>query len=34
MVLTTEGLVKDIPEAKNPSAGSGQMPGGMGGMDY
>jgi chaperonin GroEL len=34
MVLTTEGLVTDIPEAKNPSAGSGQMPGGMGGMDY
>ena len=34
MVLTTEGLVTDIPE-KNPSAGSGQMPqGGMGGMDY
>jgi chaperonin GroEL len=35
MVLTTEGLVTDIPEEKNPSAGSGQMPqGGMGGMDY
>jgi hypothetical protein len=33
MVLTTEGLVTDIPE-KNPAA-AGQMPaGGMGGMDY
>ncbi len=32
MVLTTEGLVTDIPEEKNPSAGSGPMPGG--GMDY
>jgi chaperonin GroEL len=29
MVLTTEALVTDIPEEKNPSAGSGQM-GGMG----
>jgi len=28
MVLTTEALVTDIPE-KNPSAGSGQVPGGM-----
>lgn len=33
MILTTEALVTDIPE-KNPSAGSGQMPEGMGGMDY
>lgn len=32
MVLTTEGLVTDIPE-KNPSTGPGQMPPG-GGMDY
>ena len=33
MVLTTEGLVTDIPEPKNPSTGSGPaMPGG--GMDY
>ncbi|MCL4382840.1 chaperonin GroEL [Patescibacteria group bacterium] len=32
MVLTTEGLITDIPEPKNPSAGSGPMPGG--GMDY
>lgn len=33
MVLTTEGLVTDIPEPKNPSAGSGPaMPGG--GMEY
>ena len=33
MVLTTEGLVTDIPEEKNPSASSG--PGGMGGgMEY
>ncbi len=31
MVLTTEGLVTDIPE-KNPPAGGGGMPGGMGGM--
>jgi chaperonin GroEL len=33
MVLTTEALVTDIPEEKNPSAGSGLgggMPGGMG----
>ncbi|PIZ99950.1 MAG: chaperonin GroEL, partial [Candidatus Levybacteria bacterium CG_4_10_14_0_2_um_filter_35_8] len=33
MILTTEALVTDIPEEKNPSAGSGQMPGGMGGME-
>src|SRR3990170_757009 len=35
MVLTTEALVTDIPEEKNPSAGMppGGM-GGMGGMDY
>ena len=33
MVLTTEGLVTDIPEPKNPSTGAGPaMPGG--GMDY
>ena len=29
MVLTTEGLVTDIPEEKNPSAGSGAPGGGM-----
>jgi len=35
MVITTEGLVTDIPEPKNPSAGSGPMgASGMGGMDY
>ena len=35
MVLTTEGLVTDIPEEKNPSAGSGPMGApGMGGMEY
>ncbi len=34
MVLSTEALITDIPEEKNPPAG-GQMPGGgMGGMDY
>lgn len=33
MVLTTEGLVTDIPEEKNPSAGPMGAPG-MGGMDY
>jgi len=33
MVLTTEGLVTDIPEEKSPSMG-GMPPGGMGGMDY
>ena len=33
MVLTTEALVTDIPE-KNPPAGGGMPPGGMGGMDY
>jgi len=32
MVLTTEGLVTDIPEPKSPTVP--QMPGGMGGMDY
>ncbi len=32
MILTTEALVADIPE-KNPSTGSGGMPGGMGGME-
>jgi len=31
MVLTTEGLITDIPEKKEAPAG---MPGGMGGMDY
>lgn len=31
MVLTTEGLVTDLPEEKKPMP---QMPGGMGGMDY
>ncbi|OGH10880.1 MAG: chaperonin GroL [Candidatus Levybacteria bacterium RIFCSPLOWO2_01_FULL_36_13] len=30
MILTTEALITDIPEEKNPSSGSGQgMPGGM-----
>ncbi|MBI4136697.1 chaperonin GroEL [Candidatus Roizmanbacteria bacterium] len=33
MILTTEALVTDIPEKKEPSAGGGGMPGGMGGMD-
>ncbi|MBI4033069.1 MAG: chaperonin GroEL [Candidatus Blackburnbacteria bacterium] len=33
MVLTTEGLITDIPE-KNPSAGSGPGGGMPGGMDY
>ena len=32
MILTTEAVVTDIPEDKNPSTGSGQGP--MGGMDY
>ena len=32
MVLTTEGLVTDIPEKKESPAGGGGMPGGMGGM--
>jgi len=31
MVLTTEGLITDLPEEKKDSP---QMPGGMGGMDY
>ncbi|OGM28004.1 chaperonin GroL [Candidatus Woesebacteria bacterium RIFCSPHIGHO2_02_FULL_38_9] len=36
MVLTTEALVTDIPEEKNPSVSSGPMSGGGmgGGMDY
>lgn len=34
MVLTTEGLVTDIPEEKNPSAGSGPMGAPGMGMDY
>jgi len=33
MVLTTEGLVADLPEEKTPAMG-GMPPGGMGGMDY
>jgi hypothetical protein len=33
MVLTTEGLVADIPEEKAPTMG-GMPSGGMGGMDY
>jgi chaperonin GroEL len=33
MVLTTEGLITDIPEEKTPPMG-GMPPGGMGGMDY
>ncbi|KKQ74725.1 MAG: 60 kDa chaperonin [Candidatus Woesebacteria bacterium GW2011_GWB1_38_5] len=32
MVLTTEGLVADLPEEKSPQ--TGMPPGGMGGMDY
>ena len=32
MVLTTEGLVTDIPEPKPPMPP--MPPGGMGGMDY
>jgi hypothetical protein len=32
MVLTTEGLITDLPEEK--PAAMPQMPGGMGGMDY
>jgi len=34
MVLTTEALVTDLPEKKEPSMPGGGMPGGMGGMDY
>ena len=34
MVLTTEGLITDIPEEKTPSAGSGMNNPGMSGMDY
>jgi len=33
MILTTEALITDIPEKKEPSTGSG-MPGGMEGMGY
>jgi len=33
MVLTTEGLIADLPEEKTPPMG-GMPPGGMGGMDY
>ena len=33
MVLTTEGLITDLPEKKETPAGGG-MPGGMGGMEY
>ena len=32
MILTTEGLVTDIPEEKKEMPGGGGMPGGMGGM--
>jgi chaperonin GroEL len=32
MVLTTEGIVADKPEKKDPMPGAGGM-GGMGGMD-
>ncbi len=34
MILTTEALITDKPEEKNPSAAGGQMPPGMGGMEY
>lgn len=34
MILTTEALVTDLPEKKEPAMGGGGMPGGMGGMDY
>jgi chaperonin GroEL len=33
MILTTEALITDLPEKKEPGM-SGGMPGGMGGMDY
>ncbi|HLE49191.1 MAG TPA: chaperonin GroEL [Patescibacteria group bacterium] len=34
MVLTTEGLITDLPEKKEPAMGGGMPGGGMGGMDY
>lgn len=34
MVLTTEGLITDLPEEKTAPAMGGMPPGGMGGMDY
>ena len=35
LILTTEAIVTDLPEEKQPSMGGGGMPGGMGGMgDY
>lgn len=34
MVLTTEGLITDLPEKKEPAMPGGMPPGGMGGMDY
>jgi chaperonin GroEL len=33
LLLTTEALISDIPEAAS-SGGGGGMPGGMGGMDF
>ncbi|OGN03831.1 MAG: chaperonin GroL [Candidatus Yanofskybacteria bacterium RIFCSPHIGHO2_01_FULL_43_42] len=34
LILTTEAVITDEPEEKNPSAGRPPMSGGMGGMDY
>lgn len=34
MILTTEALITDIPEKKEPIAAGGGMPGGMDGMGY
>ena len=34
LILTTEAIVTDLPEPKEPAAPGGGMPGGMGGMDY
>ena len=34
LILTTEAIVTDLPEPKEPSPAGGGMPGGMGGMDY
>jgi chaperonin GroEL len=35
LLLTTEALITDIPEAGSSSGGGGGMPGGgMGGMDF
>ncbi len=34
MLLTTEVIIADLPEKKEPAGHGGGMPGGMGGMDY